>query len=311
MSSNSPHQNSPSHLYIKHLFYHYTTVFICKSRISRLKISKNHALFIQIFHPLVFFFATNTMAPTFHFWGEPTSNVNWCEHDYVVSPYIAEFWNTITSFLFALMGFLGMWLISDGHSVTFWSFFWLCVIGLGSASFHGTLQYGAQLLDELPMIFGSVTFIYSLTILDLEFQSKGTLKVLLILYCVISCILMGYLSHSPAILPILYLILVVAIIHQSRKVLSLTKFNPTAKKLFWISLTAYLSGGICWILERPTCHNLFYLQLHAWWHVGSGLGTYLHCLFASYCRAFLHNRSPVVRWRFGFWPVLQLNGKQD
>eukprot|EP01135_Chromosphaera_perkinsii_P005036 Nk52_evm13s311 gene=Nk52_evmTU13s311 len=166
------------------------------------------------------------MAPTIHFWGEPTSNVNWCEHDYAVSGFVAEFWNTITSFMFAFMGFLGMSLISDGHSITKWSFFWLCSIGFGSAAFHGTLQYSAQLLDEVPMIWGSCCFIYSLTILDRNFKAQKELKIGLFLYCFVSAILMGFLSHSPAILPVLYLILVAGIIVQSHKALALTGQDP-------------------------------------------------------------------------------------
>ena len=31
------------------------------------------------------------------FWGKPTSLIDWCEENYVVTTYIAEFWNTIRS----------------------------------------------------------------------------------------------------------------------------------------------------------------------------------------------------------------------
>ena len=31
------------------------------------------------------------------YWGKPTSTIDWCERNYVVIYYIAEFWNTITN----------------------------------------------------------------------------------------------------------------------------------------------------------------------------------------------------------------------
>ena len=31
------------------------------------------------------------------FWGPPTSTIDWCEHNYVVSTHVAEFFNTFSS----------------------------------------------------------------------------------------------------------------------------------------------------------------------------------------------------------------------
>lgn len=35
-------------------------------------------------------------------WGETTSTIDWCEENYVVSPYIAEWSNTLTNSVFIL-----------------------------------------------------------------------------------------------------------------------------------------------------------------------------------------------------------------
>ena len=84
------------------------------------------------------------------FWGHHTADFNWCEPDYVYTPYVAEMWNTTTSFLFCI-GPMLLWQQAHSWSVRL-NLLLVVAIGLGSAAFHATLQYEHQLLDELPMI---------------------------------------------------------------------------------------------------------------------------------------------------------------
>ncbi|KAF5981975.1 hypothetical protein FBULB1_4477 [Fusarium bulbicola] len=42
------------------------------------------------------------------FWGQPTSTLNWCEEDYVISHYTAEITNTLTNALFIALGVRGV-----------------------------------------------------------------------------------------------------------------------------------------------------------------------------------------------------------
>jgi hypothetical protein len=43
------------------------------------------------------------------YWGEKTAAVNWCEADYAVTIYVAEFMNTLSSLSIPLNGIYGLW----------------------------------------------------------------------------------------------------------------------------------------------------------------------------------------------------------
>ena len=46
------------------------------------------------------------------YWGEKTANTNWCERDYVVTPYIAEFGNSLSSLFVVWFGLYGLYIFT-------------------------------------------------------------------------------------------------------------------------------------------------------------------------------------------------------
>lgn len=95
------------------------------------------------------------------FWGAKTASVNWCERDYVISFYVAEFANSMTSLCIVMSGIYGIY--AHAKAVEFRyiaAFISFIVVGLGSFAFHATLTRSMQLLDELPMVWINSIFIY-------------------------------------------------------------------------------------------------------------------------------------------------------
>jgi len=78
------------------------------------------------------------------YWGQVTSSVDWCERNYTWSHYVAELFNTGTSFVLALAGALGIYVcrslgprVERRYQLLFWALF---ALGVGSVGFHATLK---------------------------------------------------------------------------------------------------------------------------------------------------------------------------
>ena len=97
---------------------------------------------------------------THGFWGPVDALHTFCEPSYSSHRAFAELYNTLGSLSFVAPGVYNLWRLRQmraaiGRPLRWQATAgWYCVIivGLGSAFFHMSMRYNAELLDELPML---------------------------------------------------------------------------------------------------------------------------------------------------------------
>ena len=83
----------------------------------------------------------------------------------------------------------------------------LMIVGIGSIAFHGTLLRSGQILDEVPMLWASLSMLY----VSLTFRYKSNiLLIIMILYGILSSLIYFYVSFDMFV--ITYIITVGSII---------------------------------------------------------------------------------------------------
>ncbi|XP_030055921.1 alkaline ceramidase 3 [Microcaecilia unicolor] len=250
------------------------------------------------------------------YWGSPTSTLDWCEENYAVTFYVAEFWNTVSNLIMILPPVCGaIQMIRDGLETRYLvAFLGLAAVGLGSWFFHMTLQYEMQLLDELPMIYTCCVFVYCLYECFKHRNSHNyILFFILVLFSLIVTIV--YLRwKEPVFHQVMYGLLVSCLVLRS--VYIVTWVYPWLRGLAYTSLGLFLMGFTLWNVDNFFCDTWrgarqkmpsalgAVTQFHAWWHILTGLGSYLHILFSLYTRTLYLKYRPRVKFLCGIWPVI-------
>nr|XP_040140912.1 alkaline ceramidase 3 isoform X2 [Ictidomys tridecemlineatus] len=213
------------------------------------------------------------------YWGPTTSTLDWCEENYFVTEYVAEFWNTVSNLIMIIPPILGaIQSIRDGLEKRYiGSYLALTVVGMGSWCFHMTLQYEMQLLDELPMIYSCCIFVYCMFEC---FKMKNSVNYHLLFTLVL---------FSLLVTTVMYGMLVFTLVLRS--IYIVTWVYPWLRGLGYTSLGLFLLGFLLWNIDNIFCDSLrdfrreappilgVTTQFHAWWHILTGLGSYLHILF--------------------------------
>lgn len=121
-------------------------------------------------------------------------------------------------------------------------YFILLVVFFGSAAFHATLTYTGQLLDELPMIYGSLMLHHGICSPRMKVLAVGPL----IAVGLAITALMVYFRESPLPLQLSYGVLVVTLVVRNA-LLSFRDKRLRDSNLLSSSLILYLIAFTCWL----------------------------------------------------------------
>ena len=109
------------------------------------------------------------------YWGTPDVSVSFCEDKYVVSNYIAEYYNTMSALSYVIVG-----LIFSRTRLKRLSKI-IIMLGFGTALLHGTLRFYGQWLDEVSMLILSFYIIKEVRWVKLKKQTSELYLVPLII----------------------------------------------------------------------------------------------------------------------------------
>mmetsp|Transcript_107948 Transcript_107948/g.186180 ORF Transcript_107948/g.186180 Transcript_107948/m.186180 type:complete len:321 (-) Transcript_107948:718-1680(-) len=253
------------------------------------------------------------------YWGPTTATIDWCERNYVISYYLAEFCNTLSNAALVAAGACAAWqAYAYGYEARFiFTGVLIAVVGLGSAAYHGTLQYSAQMWDELPMVWLMLQYIY----VQVQMGRAGANKLLavgLILYGSLwsvihslgAFVLLFQVHFGALVLATQYLFARSLQVHKDVLLLP-TRDGPTLhpglqslRRMVWFMFFFSVAAFGLWVVDQVACEHLHALpgglpnpQFHAWWHVLNGLACHFAMQGSMALRQSIVSRSaPSTKW---------------
>merc|ERR1719351_317302 len=173
------------------------------------------------------------------YWGDVTSTLDWCEENYVYNYYFAEFWNTTSNLAMILPSIFGCFYFYKLKLESRFILSSLCLlaVGIGSWMFHMTLWFEMQMMDELPMIYGSCVFLYALRQRSKPPDHINRKEIMVYFLISFSVTIVYLIIQHPVFHQFCYGLLVMAIVYEG---VSAMKEMPVIGRLVMTSLISYV-----------------------------------------------------------------------
>lgn len=181
----------------------------------------------------------------------------------------------------------------------------LLFVGIGSWMFHMTLLYPMQLLDELPMVYGTAVQVYAnhdliLSILKFEdvsahndkknsllhraFHSRLFVFMSLFTFCINITLIYLYVWNNPIFHEFSYGLLALLVILESFYLISKLNYD---RRVYFTGLFYYLLAFAFWLVDNNFCLYLNSARLYTEYIFGiSQSNSYFLKLFALFIKSF-------------------------
>jgi dihydroceramidase len=183
-----------------------------------------------------------------YYWGEPDASVSFCEDKYTTLPWVAEYYNTLSSLIYIVAGIVIL------NEKTYHISFDLILLGIATFLFHMTIRSWAQILDESAMILLSYDVISDIT----KIRRIYVIPILTIYLWL----------HDYFI----FFLLLFASMQIYLTKLGLEKTKGLRRKYLFLYIIFFTLGLVCWLGDQLLCGYLNKINLHYYWHNLSGLG---------------------------------------
>ena len=197
------------------------------------------------------------------YWGTPDVSVSFCENKYVVSDYIAEYYNTMSALSYVIVGLIFYKTKLKKLSKI------IILLGIGTALLHSTLRFYGQWLDEIAMLILSFYIIQEIRQMRFGITTSELYLTLLIF---------PYFLFERYFY---YFFIVFSSLQVYTYVISRKNYDECTREVYYLvkaySVVLVLSS-IFWLCDQLFCDYVKEYQLHAVWHVGTALALFLGLL---------------------------------
>jgi len=257
------------------------------------------------------------------YWEPHTSSVDFCEPNYVVSPYIAEFHNVWSSLIITYFGIFGLLYSNPTNEKSVGAmYFALAIIGLGSVGLHMTLHWLLQSSDEVPMLWQILSFLQLLWICkqDNHTVNKTYIGFAFFTLAFVQTVLYYTFQQIYAVFIGSMIVYVALLIFWTHSFIHIEEDEIRRKVQvnlhFWAFMYFVAYGFVVWLIDMNLCDYLlpYYLNttgftLHVFWHMFAGLGSYYLCVLLTLLRVKQQNYIPVIQWYAYVLPYCEIDSK--
>ncbi|KAH6670274.1 dihydroceramidase [Plectosphaerella plurivora] len=223
-------------------------------------------------------------------WGTPTSAANFCEEDYAVTTYIAEFINTITNLAYIYCAVRYCRKTQPGAAwYTKLDLMSYALIGVGicSTAFHGTMRQIPQYFDDLSMFALAGALLQPLYSVNQKAFTRFIVSAVLV-HIILGVSVVYVRSGDIRIHTVAFLTMVTFMwprtLYLIKRMGRPVEEQRRMMKIFWRAFWNLVIGYALWNVDLEFCLNLravretigmpwsWVLELHGWWHILTAVG---------------------------------------